>query len=449
MGKKLNVSLEEAKELILSVILSSINTDKPAPTIYIEGEAGVGKSTVIRKLTLEIENILGEWVGYKDWRLSLLSSSDLQGIPNLVDSGMTGIKALQWVKACDIPSILNTEVQPKPIPKSDLERKSPYLGLSEKFPRYGILMLDEINQVEESGMLSLLYNLILDKRINDLQIAPKWFIIGAGNRAEDGGVYNRLPAPVRDRMLILNIEVTDLEKLQYFSKSGMHKILYNYLLEKYNNNQSVLNTYDAELEEDDAQCENYVFTTSRSLEMTSDLLKSFEEYNELRLFNKTISNNTFKHMICGFMGEEVGTEFYQYYIKNRNATKSLSTVFGENVSVENILKSLSQIHWLNGVPDMTNLKSDVREFIDTLSKDKLQLLFTSAVSNLTPTQRNLTEDEFAYALLYLVYKGVIGKVIYNSIKQVINDRQLPYITRFNNLVLETNSQEMVGSHLNI
>lgn len=448
MGKKLNVSLEEAKELIKTMIIASLNDDKPVPPVYIEGKAGEGKSAIMKQLVLELENMLGEWVGYKDWRLSLLSASDLQGIPNLVDSGMRGIKTLQWVKSCDIPSVLNTEVTPKKIP-TPAERNSPYLGLSEKFPRVGILMLDEINQVEESGMLSLLYNLLLDKRINDLQIAPKWFLVGAGNRAEDGGVYNRLPAPVRDRMLILNIQVTDLEKLQYFSKSGLHKVLYNYLLEKYNNNQSVLHTYDADLEEDDAECENYVFTTSRSIEMVSDLLRSFEECNNLRLFNKTISNDTFKHMICGLMGEEIGTEFYQYYIKNKNMNKSLSTMFGDDVSIEEILKSLSKIKWSNGQPDMSELSSDIKQFIEGLSKEKLQLLFTSAVANLSPTQRNLSEDEFAYALLYLVYKGVINTVIYNSIKQVINDRQLPYMARFNNLVLETNSQEMVGSILNI
>lgn len=449
MSKKLNVSLVEAKNLILSTYLAMITTGQQMPPICIEGKPGEGKSTIIKQVRDELEKLLGEYVGYKDWRLSLLSSSDLQGIPSLVPTP-NGSTTLQWVKDFAIPSTLNTETRPKAIP-SDKERKSPFLGLSEKFPRYGLLMLDEINQVEEASMLSLLYNLLLDKHINDLQIAPNWLIVGACNRAEDGGVYNRMPAPVRDRMLILNIEVPPNEKIAYFKNTGMHNILISYIEEKELKGESVLHTYDPALEEDDVELENYIFTTSRSLEMVSNMLKSYEEYNSLKMFDKSIDNKSFKAMICGLMGEDVGTEFYNYY-QSKKSTTNLSTIFGENITADSIIKALSIIEWQNGEPIydlLTQENLTMLDYIKGKSKDNMQILFTSVVSKLDATNPTLTDREFAKALAYLIYIGVISKITYDNIQRALNNKQMPqYISAYITLASETNSMEKFNEYLN-
>lgn len=458
MSKKLDISLNEAKDLIVSTVLTYVagskNRHLNVPPIYIEGEAGVGKSTIIKQAVEELENILGEWVGYVDYRLSLLSSSDLQGIPNMVKQP-NGDTVMKWVKDHTIPSTLNSEINPLPIPTPE-ERNNSLLGLTTKFPRIGLLMLDEMNQVEEANMLSLLYNLLLDKKINDLHLPPLWFIVGAGNRVEDGGVYNRLPAPVRDRIMILNITVPNSARLQYFEKVGFHPTLLQYLKEKElakdekGNSQSVLTTYDATLEEDDIEGENYVFATSRSWQMLDEMLKSFEEFNTMGLYSKPVKDSTFKAMMCGIVGEDVGSEFYAYY-KSKRSSNNLSTLFGEGATPTDILKAVIPIEWKDGVPNTDNLTPTQQELVNTIigmDTVRLQLLFTSSISQLEPTNLTLTSDEFKKILIYLVYVGAINNYTFESVKRSLNEKGLgSYISDYNNYLTSTGSLAPISAIL--
>ncbi|MCD8091204.1 MAG: hypothetical protein LUD81_11405, partial [Clostridiales bacterium] len=229
-------------------------------TVYLEGTMGIGKSTVFRSIVDFMTEYTGEEWGFLDMRLATMSASDIQGIPH-PEKQADGTWVMKWMKDAVLP------------------------GINKDLPKYGIILMDELNQVKEPAVKSIMYQFILDRKINDYVMPDTWYQGCAGNREEDGGLYERLLAPVRARMLILEIKPDAKETLQYFKDNDFHPAVIEYL-ESFMTHISgsketidqVLHSYDAELEmSGDEECKNYIFTTPRTYEFVSDVLKSHEE----------------------------------------------------------------------------------------------------------------------------------------------------------------------------
>ena len=71
----------------------------------------------------------------------------------------------------------------------------------------GILFLDELNTAAPMVQASA-YQLILDRKIGEYKLPDGWAIVAAGNRESDRGVVFRMAAPLANRFIHLDMEVS-------------------------------------------------------------------------------------------------------------------------------------------------------------------------------------------------------------------------------------------------
>ncbi len=134
---------------------------------FLWGAPGIGKSSIVKQIAEE------KGIGFIDLRLSLMDPTDLKGIP-FYDK-----EAHQAVWA----------------PPSFLPREGS-----------GILFLDELNTAAPSVQASA-YQLILDRKVGEYDLPEGWAIVAAGNRENDRGIVYRMPLPLANRFVHLQMEV--------------------------------------------------------------------------------------------------------------------------------------------------------------------------------------------------------------------------------------------------
>lgn len=154
---------------VLHAEFSSATTGHHTP-VMLWGPPGVGKSQLILQIAQNNR------VPLIDIRLSQMEPSDLRGIPFRSDNGK-----VEWA----IPALL-----------PDCARHG----------EAGILFLDEITSAPPS-VSAAAYQLILDRRLGEYQIPPRWAIFAAGNRQGDRGVTYAMPSPLANRFSHFEVEV--------------------------------------------------------------------------------------------------------------------------------------------------------------------------------------------------------------------------------------------------
>lgn len=360
VGRKTHINLSDLQRLIVAEVMRSrwinervkskdktVKVSRPM-TIYAEGTMGIGKSQAIEQAVRILSNLTGDDFGLIDIRLAGMTGSDIQGIPVPVD--INGKKCLKWLKDTLLP------------------------GIAEDCPKQGILFLDELNQVEDNSVKSLLYQLILDRKINDYRVPDGWFIVAAGNREEDGGVYNRLPAPIRDRMIIVEIDPDREQWIRDYARPHrVHPAVIAYLEE--GKNADCFHTYDADKErEGDEKCENYVFATPRSWDMVSDVLLAYEsscnrtfgEYGVLMRKDDIINQ------IKGLIGDQLGGDFFNFY--DNLSTLDIQSIYNlkwNNNTCDNPGISIIQKHY----PYLVNCACYPAETPESIERSRNILLF--------------------------------------------------------------------------
>jgi len=155
------------KEFVL--FLRRLSGAENPPAVMVWGPPGVGKSQAVRDLAQELG-----W-GHCDVRLPDHNPVDLKGVP-FPDfrRGLT-----RW-----LPNGL------LPVAERDGER--------------GFLVLDEVTSAPPAVQVCA-YQLTLDRRVGEYVLPPGWLVILAGNRAEDRGVTYRMPAPLANRLVHLEV----------------------------------------------------------------------------------------------------------------------------------------------------------------------------------------------------------------------------------------------------
>ena len=154
---------KELKESLAKLI------DAKLPT-FIWGSPGIGKSSIVKQIAKE-KNL--EFI---DLRLSLLDPTDLKGIPFFDNKNNEAV----WA-------------QPNFLPKESSS--------------LGILFLDEINTAPPSVQAAA-YQLVLDRKVGDYKLPDGWAIVAAGNSESDRGVVYRMPPPLANRFIHLEMEVS-------------------------------------------------------------------------------------------------------------------------------------------------------------------------------------------------------------------------------------------------
>ena len=86
--------------------------------------------------------------------------------------------------------------------------------IEENNPKGWLLFIDEFDKASKE-MQAGLYKLILDRQIGNKNIHNKCYIVCAGNRQQDNAFSNPMSAPMKSRLIHIELDVSPEEWLEY------------------------------------------------------------------------------------------------------------------------------------------------------------------------------------------------------------------------------------------
>ena len=159
------------------------------PPIMMWGPPGIGKSTIIRELTEELD------IGFIDVRLAQREPVDIRGLPVPRDDR----QGVDWIIASEWPREGQEDFKPR-----------------------GIILFDEITAADPSLQVAA-YELILDRRLGTLYDVPDgWYIVAAGNRTKDGAVARAMSSALANRFCHLELTEDHKSWVDWGWKNGIH-----------------------------------------------------------------------------------------------------------------------------------------------------------------------------------------------------------------------------------
>jgi MoxR-like ATPase len=219
--------------------------------LFLWGAPGIGKSSIVRQVSDE------KGIGFIDLRLSLLDPTDLRGIPFFDQSAHKAI----WAP----PAFLPDGSEPQ-----------------------GVLFLDELNTAAPMVQASA-YQLILDRRIGEYRLPEGWAIVAAGNRESDRGVVYRMPAPLANRFVHLEMEIDAAQWRRWALHHGIDASIVGFIGAR----PDALFLFDA-------KSSHRSFATPRSWEYVDKILKSSPEPELLM------------PLVAGSIGEDLAAAFLSW-----------------------------------------------------------------------------------------------------------------------------------------
>ena len=232
-------------------ILKAFKAKRP---VFLWGPPGIGKSEVVSDITKELG---GHMI---DLRMAQMEPTDLRGIPYYNKD----IGKMDWAPPIDLPD-------------SELASKYPII----------VLFLDEMNSaapaVQAAG-----YQLVLNRAVGKYRLPDNVVIVAAGNRESDKGVTYRMPMPLANRFLHLEMRPDFTSWQNWAVTAGIHTDVVGYLSFAKND------LYDF-----DNKSSSRAFATPRSWTFVSQLLEDEEDTDNDTLFN----------LIAGSVGEGLAVKF--------------------------------------------------------------------------------------------------------------------------------------------
>ena len=320
----------KAKEIQKS--LSALVSSKVP--VFLWGAPGVGKSSIVKAIAEQKE------IAFIDLRLALMDPTDLKGIPFYDKESHTAL----WAP----PAFLPREGE-------------------------GILFLDELNSAAPAVQSSA-YQLILDRRVGEYILPDGWAIVAAGNRESDRGVTYRMPAPLANRFVHFEMEVSVEDWREWAFGSGIDSRIIAYISYK---NEALFNF--------DATKAQKSFATPRSWEYVDKILKS------------DLSAETLLDVLCGTVGKEEAVGFLSF-VKVANRLPDIALIvagelreYPQDMDVLYALSSGIVTHYLQNPSD---------EKLENILQYSLELKSEFAVLLVQDLQRNGVRMEHiaSYAL---------------------------------------------------
>jgi len=220
--------------------------------IFLWGPPGIGKSDIVHQIAESID------AHVIDVRLSLWEPTDIKGIPYF-DSNAN---KMVWAPPMELP---------------DAEMAAQYKSI--------VLFLDEMNSAAPAVQAAA-YQLILNRKVGTYTLPDNVFIVAAGNREADKGVTYRMPAPLANRFVHLEMAVNFDDWFQWATENRIHKDVVGYL------QFSKKDLYDF-----DTKSPSRSFATPRSWSFVSELLAD------------DLDENTTTDLVSGAIGEGLGIKF--------------------------------------------------------------------------------------------------------------------------------------------
>jgi len=221
--------------------------------LFLWGPPGIGKSEVVADITRELGGLM------IDLRLGQMDPTDIRGIPfynrdkNVMD----------WAPPIDLP---------------DTETAGQYPVV--------VLFMDEMNSAPPAVQAAA-YQLVLNRRVGKYILPDNVVLVAAGNRESDKGVTYRMPTPLANRFVHLEMRVDFPVWQEWAVSNGIHKDVVGYL------SFAKQDLYDF-----DAKSASRSFATPRSWTFVSELLA-----------DEDVDETTYTDLIAGAVGEGLAVKF--------------------------------------------------------------------------------------------------------------------------------------------
>ena len=223
--------------------------------LFLWGPPGVGKSELCQGIA--DKGILGNTL-LVDIRANLMEPTDVRGMPapDVANGRMV------WLPPTDFPSE---------------EIASQYDTV--------IMLLDELNSAP-GAVQAAFYQLILNRRVGQYVLPDNVVIVAAGNRESDKGVTYRMPSPLANRFVHLEIRPDFDAWFDWAVPNGIHEDVVGYL-----------SFAKADLFDFDPRASGRSFATPRSWTFVSEFCQD------------DISDAELTDLIAGTVGEGIAIKF--------------------------------------------------------------------------------------------------------------------------------------------
>lgn len=163
--------------------------------VFLWGPPGIGKSDVVAQIADQFNAPM------IDVRLSLWEPTDIKGIPYFD----TNQNKMVWGEPSELPD-QNFADQHENV----------------------VLFLDEMNSAAPAVQAAA-YQLILNRRVGEYRLPDNVMIVAAGNRESDKGVTYRMPAPLTNRFIHIEMTTSFDDWFNWAVKNKVHQDVVGYL----------------------------------------------------------------------------------------------------------------------------------------------------------------------------------------------------------------------------
>jgi hypothetical protein len=235
---------------------SIIKAFKKKRPIFLWGPMGIGKSELAQGIvdSGDLGNAL-----LVDLRMALMEPTDIKGIPFYnKDTG-----TMDWAPPVDLPS----------------------QELADQYDTI-VVFLDELNSAPPSTQAAA-YQLVLNRRVGNYKLPDNVVIIAAGNRETDKGVVYRMPSPLANRFLHLEMRVDYESWLNWAVENNISSDVIGHIT-----------VHKQDLFDFDPKGSSRAFATPRSWTFVSELIDDDD-----------LDDETFTDLVSGAIGEGKAISF--------------------------------------------------------------------------------------------------------------------------------------------
>jgi MoxR-like ATPase len=246
MSKEMTVNRTVSPNEAKAAIRKCLKKQRP---VFMWGPPGIGKSDIIKQIGSETDREV------VDVRLSLWEPTDIKGIPYYNSTSNT----MTWAPPAELPT--------------DPESTA-------------ILFLDELNSAAPATQAAA-FQLVLNRRVGTYILPKGVSIVAAGNREADKGVTYRMPSPLANRFLHLELRCDFEDWMQWATANKVHEQVVGYV------GFAKQDLYDF-----DPKSSSRSFATPRSWSFVSELLEEDD-----------VSESTLTDLVAGAVGEGLAVKF--------------------------------------------------------------------------------------------------------------------------------------------